>query len=128
DDLFPRSIPMNGAALAEALHAHAAGDGDFEAEIERAVRFLAGADAIEKILHVGERRGDGAAKLLGGLREIDFLRDVADLRALHDRAVVAEHVFGDAELVVAEARVPTDEDLFGLLERDVHRVRNFAAV
>ena len=49
---LPCCVPAHGALLAIALHRHAAGDGDAEAEIERAVRSLADANAIEEILHV----------------------------------------------------------------------------
>src|ERR1035441_22751 len=61
DDLFPGCIPAHGALLPVALDRHAARDGNAEPQLERAVRLLAGADAVEKILHVGARQAAGGA-------------------------------------------------------------------
>ena len=53
DDLFLRGVPAHGALQAVAFHRHAAGDGDAEADLERAVgRLRRVADAIDEVLHV----------------------------------------------------------------------------
>ena len=83
--------------------------------------------AVEEILHVGARRGIGLAQHFDAVRPVHFLRQVADLLASRDGAVGPEHVFGDAELVVAEAGIPGEQQRL-MLHDDVHRVRHFAAV
>ena len=52
DDLFLHGVPADGALLPVAFHRHAAGDGDAEADLERAVGLLVAADGIEEVLHV----------------------------------------------------------------------------
>ncbi len=59
---------------------------------------------------------------------VHLLRVVADLLAFGDGAVGAQHVFGDAQLIVAEAGIPGEQDLLGMLHGDVHGVGHFAAV
>lgn len=60
-DLFFLRVPAHGAGLAVAVHRHAAGDGNAEAEFEGTGRLFAGADAIQKILHVSVGGCGGAA-------------------------------------------------------------------
>src|ERR1019366_9319597 len=60
---------------------------------------------------------------------IDLLGVILDgLRGVRDGAVVAQDVFGDAKLIVAEAGVPGVEQLLLMLHADVHGVGDFAAV
>src|SRR5712671_2399293 len=87
DDFFGGSVPMHGAALAVAVHRHAAGDGNAEAHIKRTIRLVA-------------------------FRAIHLLWDVADLLSLGNCPIGTEYIFGAAELVVSEARIPGEEDLF----------------
>src|SRR6266436_4544089 len=105
DDFFGGSVPMHGAALAVAIHRHAAGDGNAEAHIKRTVRLLAGANAIEEILHVRVGRRPGGSDHLVTFRAIHLLRDVADLLSLGNCSIRTEHIFGAAELIVSEPRI-----------------------
>src|SRR5579863_3116280 len=52
DDLFRSRIPADRAAVAITLHRHAASDRDAEPNVEGTMRLSAGANGIEKILHV----------------------------------------------------------------------------
>jgi hypothetical protein len=78
DDLFFLSVPAHGSALPIAVDGHAARDGDPEAEIERAGRFFAGANAVEKILHVGVGRRGGPSQQLDAVGTVHLLGNVAD--------------------------------------------------
>src|ERR1700679_2514476 len=94
DDLFLYRVPAHGASGVEALDRHAAGDGNAEADLERAVVLPAGAGIIiandvEKVLHMGAGRGIGLAQHFDAVRPIHFLRQVADLLAFRDGAVGA---------------------------------------
>src|ERR1700719_3016675 len=77
DDFFGCSVPMHGAALAVAVHRHAAGDRNAEAHIERTIRLLAGANAVEEILHVRVRTRPSGSDHLVTLGPIHLLRNVA---------------------------------------------------
>ena len=70
----------------------------------------------------------GLSQCFGGLRQIDLLRQVAQLLATHQGPVGAEHFFGSAGLVVPETRVPTEQDLLVVLHGHAHGVRHFAPV
>src|ERR1039458_3120770 len=60
---------------------------------------------------------------------VDLLGVILDaLRSVRDGAVIAQDVFGDAELIVAEAGIPGVEQLLFMLHGDVHGVGYFAAV
>src|SRR5262249_19943047 len=128
DDFFGRGVPMHGAALAVAVDRHAAGDRNAEAHIERTIRLLAGANAVEEILHVRVRTGPSSSDHFVAFGAVDLLREVADLLSFGNRAIRAENIFGAAELVVAESRIPSEQDLFRMLHGHVHGVRHFAAI
>src|ERR1035438_2555550 len=129
DDLFLRGVPANCALLAVAFHRHAAGDGDAETDIKGAVGLRRAADGIEEVLHVRLGVAAGDAGHLVAVFAIDLLGVILDgLRGVRDGAVVAQDVFGDAELIVAEAGVPGVEQLLFMLHGDAHGVRDFAAV
>src|ERR1035437_2836783 len=129
DDLFLRGVPADGALLAVAFHRHAAGDGDAEADFKRAVGLRGAADGIDEVLHV---RLGIAARDAGhfiAVFAVDLLGVILEgLRGVGDGAVIAEDVFGDAELIVAEAGVPGVEQLLFMLHADVHGIGHFAAV
>src|SRR5450759_2227011 len=105
-DLFLDGIPADGALLAVAFHRHAAAD------FKRAVGLRGAADGIDEVLHV---RLGIAARDTGhviAVFAVDLLGVILEgLRGVGDGAVIAEDVFGDAELIVAEAGVPGVEQL-----------------
>ena len=100
-----------------AIHGHAARDRDAIAEIEGTVRLLAGADAIEEILHVRVRQRAWCGRSSPCRRAVHFLRNVAHLAGARNafRALPSTSSL-DAQLIVAEARSPTDQNLLGLLQ------------
>src|ERR1017187_10299374 len=129
DDLFLHGVPADGALLAVAFHRHAAGDRDAEAGFERAIGLRRAADGIEEVLHVRFGIAARDAGHLVTILAVDLLRVILEgLRGVRDGAVIAQHVFGDAELIVAEAGVPGVEQFLFMLHGDVHRVGDFAAV
>ena len=75
------------AAATIAFHRHAAGDGDAEAQLERAVRLLSRADGIQEILHVRVGRGARGSQHFRAIRAVHLLRQIADLLALGNGAV-----------------------------------------
>ncbi len=70
------------------------------------------------------RAADGFLKI----GAIHFLRHIADLARPRDRSVRPQHVLSHSQLVVAQARNPTDQNLFGLLEGHADGIGNLAAV
>src|SRR5450759_1650626 len=128
-DLFLHGVPADGALLAVAFHRHAAGDGDAEADFKRAGGPRGAADGIEEVLHV---RLGSAARDAGHLitvSSVDLLGVILDgVRGVRDGAVLAEDVFGDAELIVAEAGIPGVEQFLLMLHADVHGIGDFAAI
>src|ERR1019366_6257121 len=85
--------------------------------------FLDGIPPHGALLPVASHRhaaGDGNA-------EADFKRAVG-LRAAADGAVIAQRVFGDAQLVIAEAGVPGVKQFLFMLHADVHGVGHFAVI
>src|ERR1017187_515980 len=129
DDLFLDGIPPHGALLPVASHRHAAGDGNAEADFKRAVGLRAAADGVAKVLHVGLGIAACDAGHLIAVFSIDLLGVILDgLRGVRDGAVIAQRVFGDAQLVIAEAGVPGVKQFFFMLHADVHGVGHFAAI
>src|ERR1017187_4515444 len=129
DDLFLGGVPADGALLAVAFHRHAAGDGDAEADIKGAVGLRSAADGVEEVLHVRLWVAAGDAGHFVAVFAVDLLGIILDgLRGVRDGAVIAQDVFGDAELIVAEAGVPGVEQLLFMLHADVHGVGDFAPV
>src|ERR1035437_9613234 len=87
------------------------------------------ADGIDEALQV--RLGIGARDTgnVIAVFAVDLLGVILEgLRGVGDGAVIAEDVFGDAELIVAEAGVPGVEQLLFMLHADVHGIGHFAAV
>ena len=68
---------------------------------------------LEKILHMGARRRWASGPAFRAVGPIHSLRQVADLLAPRDGAIRAEHVFGDAGMVVAEAGIPGEQQFVG---------------
>src|SRR5664280_992144 len=129
DDLFLHRVPPHGALLPVAFHRHAAGDGHAEADFKRAVGLRAAADGVAKVLHVGLGIAACDAGHLIAVFSIDLLGAILDgLRGVRDGAVIAQRVFGDAQLVVAETGVPGVEQFLFMLHADVHGVGHFAAI
>src|ERR1035437_6613870 len=129
DDLLGDGVPADGALLAVAFHRHAAGDGDAEADFKRAVGPRVAADGIDEVLHVRLGVAAGDAGHVIAVSPVDLLGVILDGRwGVGDGAVIAQDVFGDLELIVAEAGVPGVEQFLFVLHADVHGVGDFAAV
>src|SRR5713101_7101003 len=99
DDVLFRGIPTHRPALPVAFDGHAASDRYPEADIERAIRLVAGTHAIQKILHVRVRRSSRLSYHLGAVGPVHLLRNIADLLAFGYRAIGAQNVFSVAELI-----------------------------
>ena len=128
-ELFFGASQDIGAALAVAVDRHPAGDRHTVSELERAIRRRIPTNAVEEVLHV--RRAVERSRLaddLGSVRPIDLLRRIANLLASGDGAVGSEHIFGHCRARYCRTRIPRDKHFFRLHHRDIHRVRNFAAI
>src|SRR5258708_6911926 len=129
DDLLFIRIPPHDTALPVAFHRHAAGDGDAKAQLDRAVRLLSGSDAVHEILHVGPLVGGGRAGHLLAVRTVHLFRQIADPVVVpRNRAVGSEDLFGVAKPLLAESRIPREQQAFSLLHRDAHSAGHLTAV
>src|SRR5215469_18739934 len=98
---------MHGALLAIALDRHTAGDSDAVAEIERAVGRGPIAHAVDEVDHVRFGIGTRHARHFRAVGAILLFGQVLEsLRRATNGPIRAEHVLGDAEALVAEARIP----------------------
>ena len=130
DDLFFDRIPAQVRLLAVAVHGHAAGDGDAEADVERAVRLAC---------RCGRNRGNSACARCGSLRRVadhfvavfavHFLRQIFDAAApLEMVPSVPSTSSVTPSWLLPKPESQVEEDLLGMLHGDVHGVGNFAAV
>ena len=129
-------VPADGAAFTVGRDGHPAGHRGTEADLERAVRLLAAAHAVEEVLHVSDRRVDAAddvGRLVGCAPPARLdLRGLALGQEGHLRRprcgesslVAQQEVVAFAEVVVPEHRIPGEQEFPPLLHGYVHDVRH----
>src|ERR1700691_254865 len=106
NDFLSCGVPPHGPLPAIAFDGHAAGDRNAKAQLERTIGLMSRADRIQEISHVRVGRGGRRSEYLRAIRAVDLLRQITDLLALGDGSVRSQHLFGVAEPIVAETRIP----------------------